>query len=71
MCSHKGKIQNISDGIFILSPGSCPRGETLGRWGAKGVNLISNMVIWHIKSTGMLRGGGGNANKIFILGSNW
>ena len=26
MCSHKWKIQNISDGIFILSPESCPRG---------------------------------------------
>ena len=24
MCSHKGKIQNISDGIFILLPGSWP-----------------------------------------------
>ena len=40
VCSHKGKIQNISDGIFILSPGSCPRGETFGGWGAKGVNLF-------------------------------
>ena len=29
-------IQNISDGIFILSPGSCPRGGTLGRWGSPG-----------------------------------
>ena len=28
---------NISDGIFILSPGPCPRGGTLGRWGAQGV----------------------------------
>ena len=26
VCSPKRKIQNISDGIFILSPGSCPRG---------------------------------------------
>ena len=26
-------IQNISNGIFILLPGSCPRGWTLGRWG--------------------------------------
>ena len=31
------KIQNISDGIFILLPGSCPRGGTLGRWGCPGV----------------------------------
>ena len=28
-------MQNISDGIFILSPGSCPRGGTLGRWGCQ------------------------------------
>ena len=35
--SHKLKIQNISDGILILLPGSCPRGRTLGRWGAKDV----------------------------------
>ena len=26
-------VQNISDGIFILLPRSCPRGGTLGRWG--------------------------------------
>ena len=30
MCSHKGKIQNISNGIFILSPGSCTRGRLGG-----------------------------------------
>ena len=34
--THKCKIQNISDGIFILSPGSCPTGGTLGRWGCPG-----------------------------------
>ena len=28
--SHKWKIYNISDGIFIRSPGSCPR---VGTWG--------------------------------------
>ena len=28
VCTHKWKIQNISDGIFILSPGSCLRGGT-------------------------------------------
>ena len=27
-------------GIFILSPGSCPRGGTLGCWGAKGVKFF-------------------------------
>ena len=37
VCSHKWKIQNISDGIFILPPGSCPRGGTWGHWGAQGV----------------------------------
>ena len=35
MCSHKWKIQNISDGFFILSPGSCPRGGTWGYLTAK------------------------------------
>ena len=30
VCCHKWKIQNISDGHLILSPGSCPRGRTLG-----------------------------------------
>ena len=30
VCAHKWKIQNISDRIFILSPGSCPRCRTLG-----------------------------------------
>ena len=55
MCADKSKIQNILDGIFILSPGSCPRGGTLGHKGCpRGQNFIfSNMVMWHIKSTGM------------------
>ena len=26
VCTHKWKIQNIPEGIFILLPGSCPRG---------------------------------------------
>ena len=30
VCSHKIKIQNISEEIFILYPGSCPSGGTLG-----------------------------------------
>ena len=29
VCSHKCKIQNITDGIFILSPGSCARCGTV------------------------------------------
>ena len=36
VCSHKLKIQNISDRFFILSPGSCPRG---GTWGYLGVKI--------------------------------
>ena len=35
VCTHKWKIQNISDGIFILSPGPCPRAGTCGCLGAK------------------------------------
>ena len=31
--SHKCEIYNISDGIFIWPPGSCPRG---GTWGYRG-----------------------------------
>ena len=55
VCSHKWKIQNISDEIFILSPGSCPRGGTLGRWGCPGdqKKIISNMAMWYIKLTKM------------------
>ena len=33
-------IQNISDRIFILFSGSCPRGGTLGRWGWPGGQKI-------------------------------
>ena len=44
-----------SDGILIPAPGSCPMGGTLGHCGAKGVNLFLNMVMWHIKLTGMMR----------------
>ena len=52
VCCHKWKIRNISDGIFILSHNSCPRG---GIWDTIGVPRVffPNMVIWHIKSTGM------------------
>ena len=34
-CTHKWKIQYISDVIYIMSPGSCPRDETLGCLGVK------------------------------------
>ena len=36
VCTHKWNIQNISDEIFILSPGSCPKVGTLGHWGYPG-----------------------------------
>ena len=36
VCSHKWKIQNITGRIFLLSHGSCLRGETLGHWGYQG-----------------------------------
>ena len=49
-------MQNISDEIFILSPGSCPSFGTLGRWGAQGVKKISNMVMWHIMGAQWLGG---------------
>ena len=44
--------KNISGGIFILSHRSCPR---VGLWvaGCPGGHFFSNMVMWHIKSTGM------------------
>ena len=35
VCSHKLKIQNISDGIFFLSHWSFPRGGTMGCLGIK------------------------------------
>ena len=71
MCSHKWKIQNISDRIYILSPGSCSRGGTLGHWGyPEGQTFffqtwscsISNRRGWRAEQ---------NASNIFILGSNW
>ena len=37
VCSHKCKIQNISDDIFILLPESCPRGGLCGAGSAQGV----------------------------------
>ena len=41
---------NTSDGIFIMLPGSCTKGGTLG---GLGVSRGSIMVMWHIKLTGM------------------
>ena len=30
------RYKTYQTGLFILSPGSCPRGGTLGRWGCPG-----------------------------------
>ena len=35
VCSHKQKIENILNRIFILLLGSCPRGGTWGCWVVK------------------------------------
>ena len=66
VCSHKWKIQNISDGIFILSPGSCPRGGTFGRCDAQGSFFFQ---IWSC-GISIQRGWRAeqNASKIFNLG---
>ena len=40
VCSNKCKIQNISDGIFTLSPGSCRRVRTSRHWGCPWVKII-------------------------------
>ena len=49
--------------ISVLTPGSCPRGWTWGGGGGGGgagvINLIfANMVMWHIKLTGMMKSKG-------------
>ena len=46
--SQMKEIQNISDGIIILSPGSCPRGGTLGHWGCPG-----GQIFFQIRSCGI------------------
>ena len=49
VCSHKWKIQNISDGIFILSPGLCPGGGTLGCPGGQIKKIFKHgHVVFHI-----------------------
>ena len=39
VCSYKIKTKNVSNEIFILMPGSCPRLGP-GRWGARGTKKI-------------------------------
>ena len=56
--------------MFILSPGSCPRGGTLGHWGC-----LRGQIFFQTWSCGILNRPGWraeqNASNIFILGSNW
>ena len=40
LCVFSQMKDNISDRIFILSPGSCPRGGTLGPWGCPGGQIF-------------------------------
>ena len=70
MCSHEWKIQNISNGIFILLTGSCPRGGTLRRWGCPGGQKSFFFKHGHVVYRRGWRAER-NASKIFILGSNW
>ena len=72
VCFHKRKIQNRSDRIFILSPGSCPRDETLRHWGYPGGQTFFFLQTWSCSISN--RGGWRaeqNASNLFILGSNW
>ena len=72
VCYHKWKIQNMSDGIFILSPGSCPG---VGLWGTEEPRGSNNFVFKHCHVAYQIDGDAWraeqNASDIFILGSNW
>ena len=69
--SHKWKIQNIWDGIFVLSPGSCPRGGTLGHRGCPGGSKKSKFQTWPCGISNRRRWRAEqNACNIFILRSN-
>ena len=63
------KDTKISDAIFILLPGSCPSGGTLGRWGCPGGKKIQTWPCGISNRRGLRAEQ--NASKIFILGSNW
>ena len=53
LCSFK--IRNISNGIFVLTPRLCLRDWNFGRGALREPNFIfSNMVMWHIKRTGIM-----------------
>ena len=49
------RYKRKSNGIYILSPVSCLRGGTLGRWATQGVSK-SNMVMLHIELAVMTSG---------------
>ena len=58
------KMQNISDGTFILLPGSCPRDGTLGAGVPRGSIFFKHgHVAYQIDRV--------ECKKTFILGSNW
>ena len=47
------KIGNILNGIFVLMRSLCSRGGNWGARGAHGDTFFSNMIMWHIKLTGI------------------
>ena len=67
VCSHKWKIQNTSDGIFILMLGSCPRGGTLGHWGYPGGS--NNIFFKHCRVAYQIDGDDGK-NKMQVTFSS-
>ena len=46
MCVLTNKIYKISNWIFILLPGSCPRGGNLGCWGSKPLTGFAMALHW-------------------------
>ena len=55
---NKVNFKDFYTKIFVLMPGSCLRGGTGGVQGCLGGQnqFFWNMVMWHIKLTGMIRG---------------
>ena len=45
------KKKNVSNKLFVLSPGLYPRVGLQGTGRVQGVILFKNMVMWHIKLT--------------------
>ena len=63
------RYKTYQTGILFCRLGHAPGLGLRDTRGAKGVIFFSNMVMWHIKSTGMTAKQ--NTSYIFILGSNW